>query len=230
MAETPDHRDVMIHLIEALRLHFSGRRDVYISGNDFLYWEEGNPKARISPDVYAVFGVPYKTDVRRVFKVWEERGQVPRVVFEATSRKTKLQDIHEKKALYEQTLKVPEYFLFDPTSSYLHPRLQGYRLASERYVPLEPVDGRLESQELGLILMPEGRLLRLLNPRTNGLLPTPEELRRMAESEAQRAESEAQRAESEAQRAASEAQRADVAEAEVARLRAALERLRGAGD
>ena len=31
--------------------------------------------------------------------------------------------MHTKRPLYERTLRVPEYFLFDPTGDYLRPRL-----------------------------------------------------------------------------------------------------------
>ena len=49
MAEDNLHRDLMIYTIPALKLHFADRPDVYVSGNDFLYYEEGVPASRISP-------------------------------------------------------------------------------------------------------------------------------------------------------------------------------------
>ena len=44
------------------------------------------------------------------------------------------------------------HLLFDPTEDYLDPPLQGFRLAGELYVPIEPIAGRLPSQVLGLHL------------------------------------------------------------------------------
>ena len=46
----------MFYLRGALKTYYAGRPDVYVAGNNFVFWEEGNPKARISPDAYVVFG------------------------------------------------------------------------------------------------------------------------------------------------------------------------------
>ena len=40
-----------------LRHHFRGRRDVYVSGNLLLYYQKGNPRAAVAPDVFVVLGV-----------------------------------------------------------------------------------------------------------------------------------------------------------------------------
>src|SRR5689334_21892777 len=85
MGETELHRDLMIYTIEALRVYFAGKGRGYASGNNFLYWEEDNPRAVVCPDAYVVYGVqPYQRDI---YKVWEEGGITPAVVFEFTSRK-----------------------------------------------------------------------------------------------------------------------------------------------
>ncbi len=125
-----------------------------------MFWEEGNPKARLSPDAYVVFGVP--NHLRDSYKSWEEGGRLPDVVFEFTSRKTQREDTDTKLPRYETTLRTPEYFLFDPTGDYLRPRLQGYRLESGRYVRLELVDDRLHSERLGLDLVQEGEICACL--------------------------------------------------------------------
>jgi len=210
MGETDKHRDLMIYTIEALKARYAAQPDVYVSGNNFLYWEEGNPKARISPDAYVVFGVAMRQ--RDLYKAWEEGGHLPDVVFEFTSKKTRREDTHTKLPRYEQVLRVPEYFQFDPTGDYLKPRLQGFRLVGDRYVAQELVEDRLRSEQLGLDLVQEGERMRLYDPVRREWLLTPVEQARRAEQEAQRAEQEAQRAVS--------------AEAEVARLRAELEALR----
>lgn len=224
MAETDLHRDIAVYVIEALKTHFSGRPDVYVSGNNFIYYEEGNPKARVSPDAYVVFDVGMHP--RDSYFVWREGGRVPDVVFEFTSRKTRKEDTDLQRPLYEQALKVTEYFLFDPRGDYLKPRFQGFRLVEGSYVPLEVVDGRLRSQCLNLDLVPEGPLLRLVDPDTGEALLSPLEqhqARRTAEAEARRAEAETRLAEAEARRAEAVARRV---EEENARLRAELEALR----
>jgi hypothetical protein len=133
-------------------------------------------------------------------------------LFEITSRSTRLEDLGAKRGLYE-LLGVREYFLFDPLDEYLSPRLQGFHLVESYYQPsvLSP-DGTLLSQELGVILKPEGTLLRVIDPTTGEEIPTLDE----AIDQTQAALEQAQ--------AASE--RADLAEAEAARLRGELEQLR----
>lgn len=190
MAETDKHADIMVYCKESLRLHFAPRAaDVYISGNNFVFWEEGNPKARVSPDVYAVFGAAQRQ--RDSYKAWEENGHLPSVVVEITSRKTQAEDVGDKFQLYEQVLRVPEYFQFDPTGDYLSPRLQGNRLVNGRYqrIALEgETNDRLFSVQLGLYFVIHDDTLRLFNPETGQLLPTLAEAEAKARTEAQRAE------------------------------------------
>ncbi len=238
MGETDKHRDEMIYLIEALKAHYSQQPNIYVSGNNFIYFEEGNPKARISPDTYVVFGIPMRQ--RDSYMAWKEGYHLPAVVFEITSRKTRKEDTDTKRPLYEQILRVPEYFLFDPTGDYLKPRLQGYRLGAGRYEILLPVDNRLYSEELNLDLVQRGDALRLYDPeRGEWLVSTQESMDLLAEqtrraeeearareAETRRADAEAQRAEAEAQARAAEARARAEAEAEVARLRAEIEALR----
>ncbi len=227
MGETDFHISAILYLRQALRHHFRLAEQTYVAANMLFYYEEGNPTAVTSPDVFVVKGIP-KHD-RRIYKLWEERV-APCVTFEITSRSSRLEDLGTKRALYEM-LGVREYYLFDPLNEYLSPPLQGFLLAEGRYQPmaLSP-DGTLYSQELGLILRPEGSLLRLVNPTTGEPLPTLDEAVDLVQAMMERAQAEAQRAQAEAQRAQAEAQRADRAEAELARLRAELERLRRQAD
>ena len=48
------------YVLDALEVYYAARPDVYVSGNNFVFWEEGNPKARVSPDGYVVFGIPQR--------------------------------------------------------------------------------------------------------------------------------------------------------------------------
>ena len=72
--------------------------------------------------------------------------------------------------MYER-LGIKEYFLFDPLEEYLQPRLQGFTLVQGRYqaLPLSS-EGELVSRELGLILRPQGDLLRLIDSYTGQML------------------------------------------------------------
>ena len=90
MAESDITRDYMTYSVEAVKLYFQERSDVYVSANSFIYYEEGNNQAVVAPDVYVAFGVANRK--RDNYKVWEEGGITPDFVLEITSelkRKTK---------------------------------------------------------------------------------------------------------------------------------------------
>lgn len=183
MGESDVHIAAILYLRRALRYLFRHTAQTYVAANMFLYYEEGNPEARRAPDVFVVKGVS-KQD-RRIYKVWEEQI-VPCVIFEITSRNTRMEDLGVKRGLYE-LLGVNEYFLFDPLDEYLSPRLQGFRLVEGYYHPLTlSPDGTLSSQELEVILKPEGALLRVINPTTGKEVPTLDEALDQAEAEVAR--------------------------------------------
>ena len=60
MAESGIHRRCMIDVADTLELWFKrhGRDDVCVGSNNFLYYERGNPRAVVAPDVYVVVGAP----------------------------------------------------------------------------------------------------------------------------------------------------------------------------
>jgi Uma2 family endonuclease len=183
MSETDVHIDALIYLREALRDHFRDDPQMYVAGNMLLYYEEGNPAACVAPDVFVVQGVA--KGQRRTYRLWDE-GQPPAVVFEITSRVSRLEDLGIKRAVYAM-LGVQEYFLYDPFGEYLRPSLQGYWLQEGEYQRLLPgAEGGFVSQALGLELRLENARLRVFNPDTGERLLTPAEAlaaRRVAEAE-----------------------------------------------
>lgn len=217
MGETDLHRKEMFRQIELLTRHFAGQR-VYVSGNLLVYYEQGNPKKFLVPDVFVVKDLP--PGDRRVYKLWVE-GKAPDAVVEVTSKKTKRKDTVTNPPLYAG-LGVKEYFLFDPTQDYLDPPLQGFRLAGGQYQQLErDAQENLVSEELGLRLHAEHDHLMLYRTDTGERLLTQAEARQIAE-QAWQAETEARQAAEQAWQAETEARQA--AEAEVARLREELRR------
>lgn len=62
MAETDIHRDLMTDFIWMLKQHFKDKSNVYVSGNLLIYYEKGEPRKSISPDVFVVFGVEKRSD------------------------------------------------------------------------------------------------------------------------------------------------------------------------
>lgn len=213
MAETEVHVLVMASQITMLREYYRHCPDVYVIGNIFLYYEEGHPESRGSPDVMVIKGVD-GTHHRRSFKTWVERA-APCFILEITSDETAEEDMGPKRELYER-LGVREYFLFDPLHDYLERPLMAYRLIGDEYEPLPPADdGGVLSAELGLRLVPEGENLALIHFRTGERLPTmPELSQRLQETrdKARQAEDRASQAE----------QRAAQLDEEIARLRALL--------
>jgi Uma2 family endonuclease len=172
MTETDTHRKQMVDLLVVLEAYFRNDPQVYVAGNLMMYYVEGDPKACIAPDVFVVRGM--SRGDRRVYKVWEE-GRAPDVVIELTSRSTRDQDLGSKRWIYAE-MGVHEYFLFDPLGDYLTPSLRGYRLVGDEYVRMESDGTRLMSQTLGLELRVVDGGLRLADPTTSGLLPTPGEM------------------------------------------------------
>jgi len=199
MAETPLHMRVMWDLIQMLIAWFSSDSMVYVWGNMFLYYEEGDASKNVSPDVMVIKGVA-KDKFRDTFKVWEEGGKTPNAIIEVTSKGTSENDEVDKFHLYQDVLRVEEYFLFDPRAEYLKPPLKGFRLVKGKYQPIKAVSGRLPSKVLGLHLERNGQELRLYDPRTGVWLPTPAEARTRAEAERVEAAEACARAEAEVER------------------------------
>jgi Uma2 family endonuclease len=207
MAETDRHRKEMTDEIQTLEVFFAGQQ-VYVTGNILLYYRPGNRRKHISPDVMVVKGIEPRE--RDSYLLWVE-GKGPDVVIEVTSASTKEEDEDDKAEIYREILKVKEYFLFDPRAEYLWPPLQGFRLEEGRYVPIEFVDGRLPSLELGLHLEKRGSTLKFYNPSTGEVLPTPDERRELAEEARSQAEEGHQRAEEARSQAEEARQRAEEA-------------------
>jgi Uma2 family endonuclease len=234
MAETDVHRTLMMDLIQTLQHRYAADPNVYVSGNLLLYYEEGNKRKHVSPDVFVVGGIEKR--LRDYYLMWDE-GKGPDLVIELTSKSTRSEDVNKKMALYRDVLQVPEYFLFDPFQDYLTPSMQGYRLVDGHYELIGSVARRLPSEVLGLHLERVGSQLRLFDPATGLRLPTSEERieqereraevqRQQAEIERQRAEIERQQAEIQRQQAEIQRERADRAELDAEKLRQELEALR----
>ncbi len=190
MAETDLHRELMFDLIKTLQARYADHPMVYVSGNLLLFYEPGNKRRHISPDVFVVRGVPRKE--RLNYLVWEE-GKGPDVVIELTSSSTRMEDVKKKYSLYQDRLGVQEYFLFDPYGDYLKPPLQGHRRQKAAFVPIKAAHDRLPSKVLDLHLERDGKSLRLFDPRTGQRLPTPSEAIAQAEAARRQAEVENER-------------------------------------
>ncbi|MGF1600532.1 MAG: Uma2 family endonuclease [Thermosynechococcaceae cyanobacterium] len=173
VAESDFQREYLLQSVEMLRHHFQSRSDVYVSGNLFIYYEQGNPKAVVAPDVFVVLGI--SNHDRMSYKLWEENNQVPAFVMEVTSKSTVSEDQGVKKGLYA-FLGIQEYFQYDPTGDYLEPRLQGLRLMEGNYLPIPAMTSDAQdsliipSATLDLELHLQAGELRFYNPQSQAFL------------------------------------------------------------
>lgn len=214
MAESDFQRIPLTYAVEALSLYFENRPDIYVSGNLFIYYEEGNPKAVVAPDVFVVVGTDKRE--RTAYFLWRE-PKGPDFVLEITSKSTRSEDQGPKRGTYA-LLGVREYVQYDPTQDYLTPPLKGQRLVGDHYEPLPTValpDGTLmvHSEVLGLDVRLANGDFHFVDPATGLALLT--------YREAYRARQVAEQA-----RQAAEA-RAQAAEARIAELEARLRALQG---
>ena len=190
MAETDKHRKLMMDFIQMLEYHFRDANDVYVSGNLLMYYEEGNPRKSVAPDMFLVFEVGKKP--RRTYLTWEE-GSTLDFVLEVASPSTYQHDFGPKKHLYASVLAVKEYYIYDPYGD-ITPSFIGYRLADGEYQEIAFVEGRLPSTVLGGLELGEYEGdLRLYNPATQRWLEPPEERAEQAEAELAKALAELER-------------------------------------
>ena len=229
MADNDWQRAAMLYAIGALQVRYAHRPDVYVSGDLLIYYEEGNPRASVAPDVFVVFGAEARK--RMVYKLWEE-PKAPDFVLEVASPSTWKDDEGPKGELYAR-LGVREYWQYDPTGDLLPVRLRGRRLAAGGYAPqpvVESLNGTLmlRSETLGLdLLASRDGDLHFRDPATGRLLLGHGEevaARRAAERQA---EQEAAARQAAASRAEREATARRAAEARVAALEALLGGKRG---
>ena len=208
MAETDLHAETMNRILDKLRYRYVGQQ-VYISGNVFLYYIEGDPRKCLTPDIFVVLGL--KPGHRDTYLLWLE-GKPPTVVFEVTSKTTRSVDESLKPDIYRR-IGVAEYFMFDPTADYLIPPLRGYRLTPEGYVRIEPnLKGQMECAQLGLLLEIDGPDLLLRDCLTGLPLETRSEAAERREREERIAKQAAQLREREHRIAKDAAERREQAE------------------
>lgn len=247
MAETPKHGQNIVDTSHALNIKFVDRDDVYIIVDGLLYWHEGYPRERVSPDICVIFGVVIdKNNPPNSWLAWKHGHVLPNIVFEFTSLATKGNDEKSKFKIYEQIMQVPEYVQFDPIGGLLNPRLIVWRLVKDSYIRVKEEAQGIYSEQLGLYLQMVDGKLRLFDPIKKQLLPTAalseqmrqEEYRlrqeatrmaqeeyRLRQEEYRLRQAETQRAEEAILMAQSERQKVKELEAELERLKIRFESL-----
>lgn len=214
------HRIQINLLVDLTHQLWSFRDDYFVAGNMFVYFSarQASRHEYRGPDFFLVKEVAPKPE-RRSWKTWEEEGRFPDLIVELLSPTTATVALTTKKRLYERTFRTPEYFAYDKDTRQLYGWRLGEGLVYHSLLPNER--GWLWSEELQVWLGEwEGEYERMFSVWLrfyNGseqLVPTGEEAQAAARREAE-------------VRVAQEAEKLREAEAEVARLRAELAKLRG---
>lgn len=207
--ESTLHYQQLAMLVSCLEWHWRERQDYFIGANLTVYYSHQQLRRRDfrGPDFFLVMDTT--AEPRNSWVVWEEGGRYPDLIIELLSDSTAAVDRADKKSLYQNIFRTPEYFWFSPETL----EFQGFRLVDKAYQPIPP-DGRghLPSQVLGLSLgVVEGRLRYF--EASGAVVQTPAETARQeiahAAQERARAEQEYERAEQERKLAKQERERAE---------------------
>jgi hypothetical protein len=183
----------ILELLRPLLQRWLTRRGVkaFVGADQFIYWRQHDPHARIAPDLYVLPGVDPHTRVR-TWKLWQDRV-VPSFALEVVSQDWE-KDYSDAPERYRQ-LGVPEVVIFDPGCDEHADgvRWQVFRRVGKRGLVRVEASGadRVRLKVLGGWLRAVGaggdtRLRIAVGPRGEELVPTAEE-----EKEAERTAKEA---------------------------------------
>ena len=163
MGESRLHAELVHYLMEVLKWLFRDQLCAIYENFNF-YQTRTKYEKPLAPDIAIIKGVAR----------WPERswrvgvhGPAPHVVFEIASEETWKRDLEEKPHLYAR-MGVQEYFAYDPNQPQVwrnQPyRLCGWRLDKESGLMQQIIpgpDGRLWSEQLDSLLIPDGPKLHL---------------------------------------------------------------------
>ena len=163
-------------ILSIFELYYLNSPSTAVSGNTFIYYEEGNSRRWVSPDCYIALDISMESIERfNTYRVWEV-GKPPDFVLEIGSPSTATTDLVRKRELYAE-LGIGEYWRFDSTGGdfYREP-LVGEQLVEGEYRRLElerEPGGRVRghSEVLGLDICWEDGHLRVYDPVTDKWLP-----------------------------------------------------------
>jgi Uma2 family endonuclease len=178
--ESYAHLQQILILLQSLEWLWQDRNDYFAAANLSIYYSPNQKKSEDfrGPDFFVVLGTERRLE-RKSWVVWGEGGKYPDVIVEILSPSTAKIDRGEKKQIYQDIFRTPDYFWFDPETL----ELQGFRLMEGQYQAIEPTDrGWLWSDRLGLFLGIYQQQLRYFN-REAELIPTPAEVAKQERQE-----------------------------------------------
>jgi Uma2 family endonuclease len=178
--ESYAHLQQILILLQCLEWLWQDRNDYFAAANLSIYYSPNQKKSEDfrGPDFFVVLGTERRLD-RKSWVVWGEGGKYPDVIVEILSPSTAKMDRGEKKQIYQDIFRTPDYFWFDPETL----EFQGFRLMEGQYQAIEPTDrGWLWSDRLGLFLGIYQQQLRYFH-REGELIPTPAEVAKQERQE-----------------------------------------------
>lgn len=178
--ESYAHLQQILILLQCLEWLWQDRNDYFAAANLSIYYSPNQKKSEDfrGPDFFVVLGTERRLD-RKSWVVWGEGGKYPDVIVEILSPSTAKIDRGQKKQIYQDIFRTPDYFWFDPETL----EFQGFRLMEGQYQAIEPTDrGWLWSDLLGLFLGIYQQQLRYFN-REGELIPTPAEVAKQERQE-----------------------------------------------
>lgn len=216
------HSGPLRAVLDALRAIFDGRDDIYFASDMGLFFEKGNRRAVVVPDLVVVFGAARRS--RNSLKLWEE-PKAPDFVMEVISEDSLRNDMEYKPPLCA-ALGVTEYWTFDSLGRIPTPIIARRLNDAGTYEAIpQGADGSYHSDVLGFDLRAEPTGLEVRDTATGENVFDPgtlARLRRAAETRAERADARADdagaRADTAEQRANAAEARAKTADARIAEL------------
>jgi Uma2 family endonuclease len=234
--ESFPHLMQMLLLISCLRWQWQDRHNYFVGGNLTIYFSPRQKKSELfrGPDFFVVLDCDPNPE-RKSWVVWQEGGKYPNLIIEILSDSTADVDRGEKKQIYQDIFRTPDYFLFDPYEI----SLEGYHLVEGEYesITANP-EGKMWSKQLQLFLgiyenklrffAADGQLMQTVEEvadaeieRVNLQIKQTIEATERADLEARRATEATERADLEAKRATEATERANL---EASRATEATER------
>ncbi len=130
--------------------------DVFVAGDNLIYPVKGDPTVRQATDVSVAFGRP--KGHRGSYKVWEEGGIFPQVIFEVLSPGNRLGEMKRKRQFYRR-YGAEEYYVFDPDDN----TLEGWLRQNRRLEEIDDTNGFV-SPRLGIRFDTSGGSLAIHYP------------------------------------------------------------------
>ncbi|MDY7020249.1 MAG: Uma2 family endonuclease [Cyanobacteriota bacterium] len=173
------HLQQLLLLLKCLDWLWKDREDYFSAGNLSIYYSQTQDKSEDfrGPDFFVVLNT--ERQPRKSWVVWEEGGKYPHVIIELLSSSTAKIDRTDKKEIYQDIFRTPDYFWFSPDTL----EFQGFHLVDGEYQEIYPNEqGWRWSQQLQLFLGVYEQQLRFFNPE-GVLVSTPEEAAKTAQEQ-----------------------------------------------